>query len=358
MSHEIYELSNGKQSMAYIGAKPWHGLGQALTAGASLETWALEAGLNWTIQESTVQFSRELNGEFDIAVDFPGQKVLYRSDNGQPLSVVSDRYQTVQPIEVLDFFREFVHAGDMEIETAGTLGNGTKIWALARVGADFDINGDNGINGRDTVQPYVLLATSCDKSMATTGQLTSVRVVCNNTLQMSLGAGKSSAIKVPHSRKFNAESVKVQMGLARESIQESANQFKEMHKITVSDETATKFFVELLKTPAEKKSGEVDLDTKRRALPKLWKSYKDAPGSENTVWGLVNAVTHSVDYNPHARTDSSRLNSAWFGQGANQKAEAVALATDTQFLDSIIEKTTAKTSNDQTVGRLADLVDF
>lgn len=349
MAHEIYELSNGKKSMAYVGEKPWHGLGQQLSAGASIEQWAREAGLDWTLLEAPVTFARELNGEIEFT-DFDGQKVLYRSDNGKPLSVVSGRYQKVQPIEVLDFFREFTQAGDMTLETAGSLADGSKIWALAKVGKDFNVNGDNGV---DLVKPYVLLATSCDKTLATTGQLTSVRVVCNNTLQMSI-SGKNAAVKVPHSTKFDHTAVKNDMGLVRESIDRHIASMRKIHRIGVADDEAMKFFLELLKTPEEKKTGKVELDSKRRAIPKLWDSYKGAPGSEDTVWGMVNAVTHSVDFNRHARSDSSRLNSAWFGQGAAMKAQAYELATDSSFLDSIIEKTVEHSG----VSRILELVDL
>lgn len=347
MAHEIYQI-NGKDSMAYVGQTPWHGLGQQLTMGADLATWLTEAGLDWQLSESPAMFSREIDGVYEIT-DFPGQKVLYRSDNGTPMSVVSNRYQAVQPAEVVEFFREFVAAGDMTLETAGSILGGAKIWALARLGQDFTVA------GQDKVNPYVLLATSCDRSMATTGQLTSVRVVCNNTLNMAIN-GKSAAVKVPHSTKFDAQKVKEDMGLVRESIQTHANSMRAMHQISLTDEQAMKFFIRLLQTPAELEKGEFDADKNRRTMPKLWTSYKSAPGNEDTVWGAVNAVTHSIDYNPHARTDDSRLNAAWFGQGAAQKTTAYELAQDTAFIDSIIEKTTAKQGMDNAIDRILDKV--
>lgn len=331
MAHEIYTLSDGRQSMAYVGDTPWHGLGQKLTEGAPIETWAIEAGLNWQILQSPVTYSYELGGNYEFA-DFGGQYVNYRSDNGMPLSVVSSRYNIFQPTETLEFLREFVDAGGMHLHTAGTVKNGTKMWALAKINADFNASS----NGKsDIVEPYLLIASSCDKSLATTAQLTSVRVVCNNTLQMAVD-GKSSAVKVPHSTRFDADSVKSEMGLVYDSIAQSARTIQQIARLTVTDQQAMTFFLELLKTPEERKSGEVNLDSKRRAIPKLWDSYKSAPGSQDTVWGLVNAVTHSVDYNRHARSDDTRLNSAWFGQGATQKEQAFALATDTAFLDSLL----------------------
>jgi hypothetical protein len=37
------------------------------------------------------------------------------------------------------------------------------------------------LKGGDRVKAYLLLATSCDGTLCTTAQFTSVRVVCNNT---------------------------------------------------------------------------------------------------------------------------------------------------------------------------------
>lgn len=43
-------------------------------------------------------------------------------------------------------------------------------------------------------------------------QFTSVRVVCNNTLQIALGYS-SGAIKVPHCSQFDPDAVKCQLGI-------------------------------------------------------------------------------------------------------------------------------------------------
>jgi len=51
-----------------------------------------------------------------------------------PLSVVSSRYQVVQPREILEFYRDLTEVGGFELETAGVLKDGKKLWALARTG--------------------------------------------------------------------------------------------------------------------------------------------------------------------------------------------------------------------------------
>lgn len=46
MAHELtLNALTGAAEMAYVGAKPWHGLGQQLAAGATIEQWKAAAGM-------------------------------------------------------------------------------------------------------------------------------------------------------------------------------------------------------------------------------------------------------------------------------------------------------------------------
>ena len=183
------------EQMAYVGATPWHGLGNQFSPKQPLEIWQQEAGMNWQIQESPVRFMADSVNHLGTIHSFPEQKVLFRSDTKAPLSVVSNRYQVVQPREVLEFYRDLTERSGYELETAGVLKGGRKLWALARTGQSTAIKGNDVVNG------YLLLATSCDGTLATTATPTTVRVVCNNTLTISL-SGATHAIKVPHSTRF------------------------------------------------------------------------------------------------------------------------------------------------------------
>ncbi len=44
--------------------------------------------------------------------------------------------------------------------------------------------------------------------------------------------------------------------------------------------------------------------------------------ANGTAWGLVNAVTEYVDHHRRAKSQDTRLDSAWFGQGASIKSKA------------------------------------
>ena len=193
------------ETMASAGEKPWHGLGNKLTTLQPIDVWKRQAGMDWMIEESEVRY---ITGNHTVGAihSFPEQKVLYRSDTKRPLAVVSKRFQVVQPEEVLEFYRDLTEYSGFELETAGVLKEGRKFWALARTGQSTTLKGKDQVNG------YLLLATACDGSLATTAQFTSVRVVCNNTLQIALGDNRG-AVKVPHRSEFNADAVKQQLGI-------------------------------------------------------------------------------------------------------------------------------------------------
>lgn len=309
------------EQMAYVGATPWHGVGFALSPNQPLEIWQREAGMHWQIQDSPVHFKAEAAGHLGSIHSFPEQKVLYRSDTKAPLSVVSHRYQVVQPREVLEFYRDLTEFSGYELETAGVLKGGRKFWALARTGQATALKGNDHVNG------YLLLATSCDGTLATTATPTTVRVVCNNTLSISLN-GATQAIKVPHSTRFNPQSVKKQLGIAVSQWDEFMYRMRALAERKVQTKEALGFFMDVLcDTGAHDPIPNV-LPNKR-AMEKVQGLYEgkgrgsDMASARGTAWGLLNAVTEYVDHERRARSSEYRMDSAWFGQGAAIKQKAL-----------------------------------
>ena len=222
-----HELASPKD-MAYVGSTPWHGLGNKLTPNQPIEIWQKSCGMDFQIKQTDVLFNAA-NGDGNLLNlrSNPDATVLHRSDSYEPLSVVSKRYKVVQPKDVLEFYRDLVSAGGFQLETAGVLKGGKKLWALAKTGQE------TLLPGLDKVKAYLLLATSCDGSLATTAQFTSIRVVCNNTLQMAVGESKG-AVKVPHSRVFDPVAVKQELGLGMSAWDQFMASIKEMAKRPVN----------------------------------------------------------------------------------------------------------------------------
>ncbi|CAJ3342558.1 phage/plasmid-like protein [Burkholderia pseudomallei] len=308
------------QSMAFVGQQPWHGLGNKLAPKQPLQTWAKAAGMDWSIEEAEVRFVAG-NKNLGSIHAFPEQKVLYRSDNKAPLSVVSARYQVVQPAEILEFYRDLTEHSGFELETAGVLKDGKKLWALARTGQSATLK------GKDTVNGYVLLATACDGTLATTAQHTSVRVVCNNTLQIAL-SDSAGAVKVGHRSQFDAQAVKRQLGIAVSSWDAFIVRMKALSERKVSDAAAEKFLRRVLTYPTTNPANRDVLAVNERAIKAVAELYSgrgkgaELASASGTAWGLLNSVTEYVDHRRRARSDDHRRDAAWFGSGATLKDRA------------------------------------
>jgi phage/plasmid-like protein (TIGR03299 family) len=304
--------------MAFVGETPWHGLGNQLTAGQPLEVWAQQAGMDWTIKESPVRFMTETAGNLGAIMSFPDNKVLFRSDTNAPLSVVSQRYQVVQPHSILEFYRDLTEVSGFELETAGILKGGRKIWALAKTGQSV------ALRGNDVTRAYVLLATACDGTLATTAQFTSIRVVCNNTLAVALG-NSTGAVKVPHSTSFDPQAVKKQLGISGSSWDQFMYSLKALSERKVKTVEAERFFLKVFSDEGRSAAGY----TNERAMAKAQSLFEghgkgaDLASSKGTAFGLLNSVTEFIDHERRARSVDHRLESAWFGQGANIKQKAL-----------------------------------
>jgi phage/plasmid-like protein (TIGR03299 family) len=305
--------------MAYTGEQPWHGLGERLAPDQPLEVWADQAGMNWRIEAADVQYASDITGSTDL-LTYPAQKVLYRSDTKEPLSVVSDRYKVVQPSEVLEFYRDLTEIGGYELETAGVLKGGRKLWALARTGQSITLK------GKDTIHGYLLLATACDGTLATTAQSTSVRVVCNNTLAVALGDG-AGAVKVPHRSAFDALAVKRQLGVAITPWSSFSDYIKELANCRVTEKEVERFLTKVFgytHSSSEQSSLLINEQAIQKALM-LYGGHGKGAGLTSalgTAWGLLNSVTEYVDHHRRARSNDHRRDAAWFGQGEQIKRRA------------------------------------
>ena len=332
MAHQI-------EQMAYVGQTPWHGLGNQLTQNQPIEVWAQQAGMDWRIESSDVSYMARNERGQSIIMPYEEQRVLYRSDTHAPLSVVSQRYQEVQPMEILEFYRDLTEQSGFELETAGVLKGGKKFWALARTGQS------TALKGKDVSNGYILLATACDGTLATTAQFTNIRVVCNNTLAIALRGQSSSAgvVKVPHSTKFDADKVKQQLGISVRAWDEHMYEMKQLTQRKVTQGEAAAYFdavfnntslsiadqeeniIQFYRNMATPNPAKEKSEPNGRAMTKVMDMFNgqgrgaELSSAKDTAYGLLCSITEFADHERRAMSTDHRLDSAWFGAGAALK---------------------------------------
>ena len=312
MAH-LVEMINGEAQMAYAGDTPWHGLGTKVSNDLSPRQIMTKAGLDWNVHE--VESYIDFNGDRIPT----GQKSLVRSTDGAVLTNVGTGWNPVQNEEAFDFFTEFVLAGDMEMEVAGSLKDGKNVFALAKVKESFSILGE------DQVDSYLLFSNPHEYGKSIDIRFTPIRVVCNNTLTFSLNSASNNFVKLNHRSAFDADMVKEKMGLASEKFAQYRELAEFLSKKRFSMDSLINYYNEVFPhTYSKGKEVKTHEDLTKNAKAALDVLYTQ-PGAqygEGSWWQALNSVTYLTDHKMGRNVDS-RMQSAWFGQNQARKVKAV-----------------------------------
>lgn len=314
MAHEL-EMIGGEASMAYAGGVPWHGLGTKVPSDLTPHQMLQAANLDWTVQKFPA--TANIYGENK----YISRDALVRTSDGKILDIVTEDWHPVQNETAFEFFNDFIAAGDMEMHTAGSLKGGQIVWALAKVKESFDVVRN------DTVDSFLLFSNFHKYGFSTDVRFTPIRVVCNNTLSLSLSKKSDRVVKVTHRNFFNADVVKETLGIAKEKL----SQYKEMSWYLASKpahkEDIVSYFSRVFPVQSHK-------ETKRKETSKSAEVCLDIldkqPGAEyarGTWWQAFNAVTYYTDH-VAGRSADNRLTSSWYGQNKIIKKKALDLALE------------------------------
>jgi phage/plasmid-like protein (TIGR03299 family) len=354
----------------FVGNRAWHGLGNVLsTPPETIEEGMRQAGLDWKVLEKHI-FIPNVNCDADESKlllrpgcnmqlqDFGVQddedqdsddsdsepsstdatwisdyKALVRDRDSRVLGVVTRKYHPLQNTESFAFFNGLLETKLCQLEAAGSLRGGRRIWVLARVnGLSGDVGGD------DIVQTYLLLWNSHDGTTVVGVTFTAIRVVCMNTLKMSIEAAGNGVVKIRHAKNVRESLGAVQkiIDLTSKSFSLTLNEYKEMKARKLPIDGLKKYVQNLFIEEKPKEQTKIqtvhasefeearakigitqpyEQDWLPRAFGPILNDYYQAPGSDmagQTVWGAYNAVAHFLDYT-RGHSESTRLDSAWFG---------------------------------------------
>lgn len=338
MAHNLNIDSNGNARMFAAGELPWHKLGNNVADAVSWAEAMKLGGLDWTVDERTI-FA-------DGDIPLRDYKALTRTElNGKviPLGIVGAEYHVIQNATAFDWTETLLNAG-AKYESAGALGNGSRIWVLARVpDADYSIGGDKH-------QSFLLFETSHDGTRAATARLTDVRVVCQNTLNAAL-AGNGSNLRIRHTKtaqeRFDA-AVRM-IGNTVVTAKELQAKLERLANKSLTKETLQSIMAELFPAPTEDK-GKASKTRHENILLEIAQNLKSndkGAFSEQagTAYALFNSITNYVDHAkasrandlmPGAKPEQLRSLSAMFGSGAELKERA--LVTIGKHIDSMPDR--------------------
>ncbi len=316
MAHNLEKLADGSYSMAYVGETPWHGLGKKVIGDLTPVQMLDAAGLNWEVEK--VPAYATINKK-KIAMD---HCALVRTSDNMKLAEVTMDWKPIQNLEAFNFFNDFVGAGEMEMHTAGSLQGGQIVWGLAKLKDGFSI-----FKKKDHVEAFLLFSNFHKYGFSTDVRFTPIRVVCNNTLTLSLQNKAERVVKVSHRRDFIADEVKETLGVAKEKLAKYKDmaQFLGSKKYAKTD--AVEYFKGLFPNSTGKDEKKEELSRTARMAMSIVETQPGAEFAPGTWWNTFNAATFLVDHTVGRSTDS-RLTSAWYGYGRKLKARALEKAVD------------------------------
>jgi phage/plasmid-like protein (TIGR03299 family) len=314
MAHMI-EMLDGKASMAWAGETPWHGLGTQVPNDLTPEQMLKAANLDWEV--NPVPAFAMIDGK---SVDI-GRSALVRDRDNKVLDVITNDWIPNQNSAAFEFFNDFIAAGEMEMHTAGSLRDGQIVWALAKVKEAFDLFGG------DTVESYLLFTNPHKYGHSIDVRFTPIRVVCNNTLSLSLGTKSEKMVKVSHRNEFDGDAVKETLGIAKEKLAKYKEMAAYLGSKRYTEESIVDYFTRVFPVAGSKK----DISKNAQIALDVIDQQPGAQYAEGSWWQAFNAVTFMTDH-VIGRSADTRLQSAWYGYNKGLKTRA--LETAVEFADA------------------------
>lgn len=310
------------ETMAYAGEVPWHGLGVKVPNDLAPAQMLEKAGLDWTVQK--IPAFANVDGK-QVSI---GKSALVRSMDNSILDVVSNDWNPVQNQEAFEFFDEYCRAGDMEMHTAGSLRDGQVVWALAKVKEYFEL-----FKG-DKVESFLLFTNPHRFGQCIDVRFTPIRVVCNNTLSLSLSQKSEHQVKVNHRSVFNSDDVKETLGIATGKLQKYKEMAEFLGSKRYTNDTVKEYFNKIFPVLVYNKEKGPQRKEVSKSASRALEVIHTQPGAkfaEGSWWQAFNTVTYLTDHEIGKSADT-RLASAWFGP--NRALKVKALETAVEFAEA------------------------
>ena len=334
MAHELkIRTQDGEAAMMYVDEAPWHRLGQKLDRPATAAEAIQAAHLDWGVAKEPL-FTKH----GDEMVRVPGRFAMVPDDgwdepNHPVFGIVGAEYTPLQNRDAFGFFDGIVGEGEAIYHTAGALGEGERIWILAKLPSYIRVIGD------DITEKYLLLSNTHGGNGSVQVKFTPIRVVCENTLTMALEFGR--ALRAPHRSRLhqNLGNVRDQLGLIHRGYDEIEEAVTAMVRVRMDRERLGEYLTLVFpdsRNP-DNQSGLKQAKEHRGFAEELFGESRanTLPGVQGTLWAAYNGVTEFVDHCHSQRRHRDpgwmrgrRLHSVWFGEGARTKARAYRTALD------------------------------
>ena len=324
MAHEIHTTDR----FGYVGKKAWHGIGQELPEGLTAEEGFRRIGLDWPTFLAPVHADLPDGGTVELPKRRAHMRIL---EDGTPLELglVHEGYKPMENIELARFADAVAGDNGLHVETAGSLYNSRRVFSLIRLPEPTVASAD------DIVEQYLLVSNGHGGTAAFLSYLTSVRVVCANTLRWS-ESDMSKGIRFRHQGDFQEK-----VAMARQVLEmcnTEADVFQRYVTALVGVQMTAEKLDNLFHAIADKYLGKIpakgmvteekraELMEKRAETIASWyanfeNERQTLPGIQGSAWAAYNAVSefHDHERGRSAQGSEARIASNLFGASHRDK---------------------------------------
>ena len=300
------------------GERAWHGMG-VVTDGTLPAREAFEtANALFTVEKRELQFPTYSSEDCVWGFTPSGSFGLVRTDTQDILGIVSKQYEIVQNESLLrmaEFIRE-----EVDMDTVIVLSDGAKVCFTATLrGASADV-----VPG-DTIKRRIVGYLGHDGKTGCGAIFTTVRVVCQNTLNAALGSSNKVSVTHKGAANENFDRLIKSIDVARETFTTETELFQQFADTPIEQAD----FRELLERVYASEIPEGKQLDDMRKYPKLRRAYVGGLGQRQfapyTMWSAVNAITE-VETSTMTGTRAQQRRAfarANFGSGLTTSARSI-----------------------------------
>ena len=311
------------ESGMFVKEEAWHKQGVVVeTAPNTDEAYEL-SGLNWEV--NLLPAYCKINGN-DVST---GEFAIVRDKDNSIFGSVGERYVPYQNKSAFDWCKPLTDTDFFKMESAGSLKGGRICWALLK--AD-----EAEVVANDTLKNYLLITWSHDGSKSVQVTPTTIRVVCNNTLQMALHSSKEIR-KVRHTANIipRLEEVRKMHEATANAFKAQQDAFKVLldKKIETPEEYVDRILQEVLGAPKDLNSMKegrgktILLNTRELLLNNAINgSGIVEQGIGNTLYGAFNGVSEAIEHSLGGNRVKDRGYNVLFGNGKDYINKAFDIA--------------------------------
>lgn len=340
MAHEI-DTQKGFAGFASLKQPAWHGLGTVVEERMTIADALHYGGLDFEVLKAP-NVHRFPDATEQVSKD---SFFTYRTDTN---CVLGDKlgkgYTVMQNKVALDLVDELVSKQSMTIETVGSLCDGAKVFVTLKNKTPIDL-GNN-----DITEQYLVLLNGHDGNTAISAYFTNVRVVCQNTLNASLGLSKNKhTVRHTVTAKDRLTEALIIMGVMQRNTDLDNQAYQRMKVKQFTDKMFSHYLGNIFFTPQEMKDfkkGESRISTRKKNVIAEVVNFahtgigQDLAG-EGTAFWAYNAITGYFSNQKVYKDTEVRMDNLLWGTDAQVMNRAAELALTPEKIINLDRNLTA-----------------